>query len=188
VVLNAFHLGRPGVTPSKAIIPLQTIQRRILLIRGEKVIVDADLAAFYGVPTRRLNEQVKRNRARFPADFVFRLTTEEKKEVVANCDHLTNIKYSRRLPQVFTEHGVMMAATVLNSPKAVDVSVVIVRAFVELRRAMTERGELFQKLGQLERRLADHDKQILGLIHALKKLMGPEPIPKKRRIGFRTEE
>ncbi len=95
----------------KSIIPVEKIEKRILLIRGEKVIVDADLAEFYGVATKRLNEQVKRNKDRFPGDFMFRLSVEEKAEVVAKCDHLSKLKYSKALPNVFTEHGSIMAAT-----------------------------------------------------------------------------
>ena len=96
----------------KSVVPVGKIENRILLIRGEKVIVDADLAEFYGVSTKRLNEQVKRNKNRFPADFMFQLTQDEKSGVVANCDHLEKLKYSRALPFVFTEHGSIMAANV----------------------------------------------------------------------------
>ena len=99
---------------------------RIRLIRGEKVIIDSDLAEFYGVPTKRLNEQAKRNISRFPDDFMLQLSSEEKLEVVANCDHLKKLKYSRFLPYAFTEHGSIMAAGVLNTPRAIEVSVYIV--------------------------------------------------------------
>ena len=160
------------------------IENRILLIRGEKVIVDADLAQFYGVPTKRLNEQVKRNKARFPKDFMFQLSAEEKAELVANCDHLEKLKYSRNLPYAFTEHGAIMAASVLNSKRAVEVSVYIVRAFVKIRRMIAEHKELSRKIVQIEIHLADHDEQIIELIRAIKQLLKPEPPPKKRRIGF----
>ena len=166
------------------IVRVGTIQERILLIRGEKVIVDADMAEFYGVATRRLNEQVKRNRERFPEDFMFRLTAEEKAEVVANCDHLAKLKFSKAMPNVFTEHGAIMAASVLNSRRAVEVSVFVVRAFVKLRRVIAEHKELAQKIAQIERRLADHDQEILVLVRAIKDLMRPEPPPQRRRIGF----
>ena len=115
------------------IVPIGTIQSSILLIRGQKVILDADLAELYDVPTKRLNEQVKRNIDRFPPDFMFQLNLKEKEEVVANCDHLSRLKYSPSLPYAFTEHGAIMAASVLNSPRAVEISVYIVRAFVRLR-------------------------------------------------------
>ena len=168
----------------KAIVPVGKIEQRILLIRGEKVIVDADLAEFYGVPTKRLNEQVKRNKGRFPDDFMFQLLAEEKSEVVANCDHLSKLKYSTSLPYVFTEHGAIMAASVLNSPRAVDVSVFIVRAFVKLRRMIAENTELSRRIVQIERHLAEHDEQIIELVKAIKQLLKPDPLPKKRRIGY----
>ena len=168
----------------KAIVSVGKIEQRILLIRGEKVIVDADLSEFYGVPTKRLNEQVKRNKARFPEDFMFQLSAEEKSEVVANCDHLSKLKYSKALPYAFTEHGSIMAASVLNSQRAVEVSVFIVRAFVKLRRMIAENKELSKRIVQIERHLADHDEQIIELVKAIKQLLKPDPLPKKRRIGY----
>jgi len=168
----------------KAIVPVGKIEQRILFIRGEKVIVDADLAEFYGVPTKRLNEQVKRNKARFPEDFMFQLSLEEKSEVVANCDHLSKLKYSKSMPYAFTEHGAIMAASVLNSPRAVEVSVFIVRAFVKLRRMIAENKELSRRIVQIERHLADHDEHIIELVKAIKQLLKPDPLPKKRRIGY----
>jgi hypothetical protein len=123
---------------SKSIVKVGKIQQRILLIRGEKVIVDADLAEFYGVPTKVLNQAVRRNMDRFPADFMFQLNKNEKLEVVTNCDHLNKLKYSPVNPLVFTEHGALMAASILNSARAVEVSLFIVRAFVALRRAISE--------------------------------------------------
>ena len=170
----------------KAIVPVGKIEQRILLIRGEKVIIDADLAEFYGVPTKRLNEQVKRNKARFPNDFIFQLSGKEKAEVVANCDHLSKLKYSKTLPYAFTEHGSIMAASILNSKRAVEVSVYIVRAFVKIRRMIAEHKELSRKIVQIERHLADHDEQIIELIKAIKQLLKPEAPPKKRRIGFHS--
>jgi ORF6N domain len=172
----------------KAIVPVGKIEQRILLIRGEKVIIDADLAEFYGVPTKRLNEQVKRNKARFPDDFMFQLSTTEKAEVVANCDHLSKLKFSKTLPYAFTEHGSIMAASVLNSKRAVEVSVYIVRAFVKIRRMIAEHKELSRKIVQIERHLADHDEQIIELIKVIKQLLKPEAPPKKRRIGFHSDK
>lgn len=118
---------------SKALIPVERIHKTILLVRSEKVILDIDLASLYGVSTKRLNEQVKRNGRRFPDDFMFQLTADEKAEVVANCDHLRRLKFSPTLPYAFTEHGTIMAANVLNSERAVHASVEVVRAFVGLR-------------------------------------------------------
>lgn len=172
---------------SRALIRVGKIQQRILLIRGEKVIVDADLAEAYGVSTRVLNQAVRRNADRFPADFMFRLTREEKQEVVTNCDHLKNLRFSPVNPCAFTEHGAIMAASVLNSPRAIEVSVFVVRAFVQLRETIAGHKELARKIAQLERKLGDHDEQILVLFEAIKQLMDPEPPPKTRRIGFHTE-
>jgi hypothetical protein len=168
----------------KAIVPVGKIEQRILLIRGEKVIVDADLAEFYGVPTKRLNEQVKRNKDRFPDDFMFQLSAKEKSEAVANCDHLSRLKYSTALPYAFTEHGAIMAASVLNSQRAIEVSVFIVRAFVKLRKMIAENKELSRRIVQIERHLADHDDQIIELVKAIKQLLKPDPPPKNRRIGY----
>jgi len=168
----------------KSIVPVGKIENRILLIRGEKVIVDADLAEFYGVPTKRLNEQVKRNANRFPDDFMFQLTKNEKSEVVANCDHLENLKYSRSLPYAFTEHGAIMAASILNTPKAIEVSVFIVRAFIKLRQFISGQKDLQQKISRIEERLTGHDEQMVELVDLIKRLLDPDPPPKKRRIGF----
>ncbi len=172
------------MTSSKNSIQITKIEQRIFLIRGEKVVIDVDLAELFGVPTKRLNEQVKRNRDRFPEDFIFQLSADEKSEVVANCDHLSKLKFSKSLPYAFTEHGAIMAASVLNSTRAVEISVFIVRAFVKLRQAIAEHKELSQKMSRLENRLADHDQQILSLVKAIKQLINTEPLPKKRRIGF----
>jgi hypothetical protein len=169
---------------SKSVVPVGKIENRILLIKGEKVIIDADLAEFYGVPTKRLNEQVKRNKDRFPHDFMFQLSPDEKAEVVANCDHLENLKYSRALPYAFTEHGAIMAAGVLNTSRAIEVSVFIVRAFVEVRQMVAGHKDLQRKIAQIERRLTDQDEQIIELVNLIKQLLNPEPPPKKRRIGY----
>ena len=176
------------MSPSKAIVPVGKIEKRILLIRGEKVIVDADLAQFYGVPTKRLNEQVKRNKDRFPQDFMFRLSSEEKSELVANCDHLEILKYSKGLPYAFTEHGAIMAASVLKSQKAIEVSIYIVRAFVRIRRVISEHKEISSRIAEIEHHLADHDEQIIELIAAIKQLIKPDPPPRKRRIGFHADK
>lgn len=175
------------MSSSKAIVKVGRIQQRILLIRGVKIIIDADLAEVYGVPTRRLNEQVKRNRERFPEDFMFQLTADEKAEVIANCDQLEKLKFSKTLPFAFTEHGAIMAASVLNSPNAIEVSVFVVRAFVQLREIISGHRELARKIEQLERKLTNHDEQILVIVEAIKQLMDPKPPAKSRRIGFHTD-
>ena len=125
--------------------PLETL---ILTIRNQKVLVDADLASIYGVPTKRLNEAVKRNADRFPDDFLFRLTPAEKEEVVADCDHLTRLTFSPPLPHAFTEHGALMAANVLNSPEAVKMSVYVVRAFIKQRELLMAQADVLKKLAR----------------------------------------
>ena len=166
---------------------MQSVERiasRILVVRGLRVMIDADLAALYGVPTKRLNEQVKRNRARFPEDFVFRLTASETSKVVANCDHLAQLRFSSTLPFAFTEHGALMASAVLNTPRAVDVSVFVVRAFVRMREAIASHKELAKRLDNLERKLGTHDRSISHILDALRQLTQPPDTPKRRRIGF----
>ncbi len=163
-----------------SLIPVERIEHSILLIRGHKVMLDADLARLYGVTTKRLNEQVRRNRDRFPDDFMFRLTDAEKKEVVANCDHLKTLKFSPNLPYAFTEHGAVMLAAVLNSPVAVDVSIQIVKTFIRLREFLVSNKELAKKIEELEKK---YDTQFKIVFDAIRQLMSA-PEPKKKKIGF----
>ena len=151
-----------------AFIPVIRLEQSILLIRGQRVMLDADLAVLYGVTTRRLNEQVSRNRDRFPEDFMFRLTVGEKAEVVANCDHLRRLKFSAALPYAFTEHGAIMLASVLNSSRAVEASLLVVRTFVKLRETVATHRELARKMEELERRLEGHDGHIRTLVDAIR--------------------
>jgi hypothetical protein len=139
------------------------------------------------VTTKRLNEQIRRNQARFPEDFVFRLTPEEKSEVVANCDHLFKLKFSPALPLAFTEHGAIMAASVLNSPRATETSILVVRAFIRLREILITHKELAGKLEELERRIEAHDEQIVAIFEAIRALMSPSEKPRKK-IGFEVKE
>ena len=166
------------------IVPLVQIESRILEIRGQKVMIDADLADIYGVPTKALNQAVKRNLERFPRDFMFQLTKSEKEEVVTNCDHLTKLKFSPVLPNVFTEHGAIMAANVLNSPRAVEVSVYVVRAFVRLREMIASNKDFSRKLDELEKK---YDAQFRVVFDAIRSLMA-QPEAKKRKIGFKGGE
>lgn len=175
-------------TPAAAVVPVEHVESFILVLRGQRVMIDADLARLYGVTTKRLNEQVKRNVARFPAEFMFRLNRSEKSDVVANCDHLRALKFSPQLPYAFTEHGAIMAATVLNSPKAVKVSVLVVRAFVRLRKLLATHHELAAKLDELESKLKDHDQQIMTLMEAIRELLDGPEATSKPPIGFVTEE
>ena len=164
------------------------IARRIMVIRGPRVLLDADLARIYGVTTKRLNEQVKRNARRFPEEFVFRLTGAEKTEVVANCDHLRKLRFAKGLPYAFTEYGAIRAANVLSSETAIELGVHVIRAFVELRRWLGSQTALAAKFAELETRVGTHDEQISGIIEALRQLTAsPEP-DHGRRIGFHREE
>lgn len=146
-------------------------------------MLDADLAEIYGVTTRRLNEQLRRNRGRFPDDFSFQLTLEEKAEVVAKCDHLSTLKFSPVLPRVFTEHGAIMAASVLNSQRAIEASVFVVRAFVKMRETLATHVRLARRLDALERKYDAHDVQIKTVFDAIRALMQPREAV-RRRIGF----
>ena len=185
----------PAAT-SPALLP--RIESRIVVLRGLRLMIDADLAALYGVTTKRLNEQVKRNADRFPGDFMFKLTPDEKAEVVANCDHLAKLKFSKVLPFAFTEHGAIQAANVLASPQAVEMGIFVVRAFVRMRELATVHADLAKRLAELEQKTESltltHDTfsrntraQLRQLIEAVNQLMAP-PDPPKRPIGFVTPE
>lgn len=156
------------------------VEKRILLIRAQKVMLDADLAPVYGVTTKRLREQVRRNLARFPQDFMFQLSKEELLELAANCGHLSKLKFSRSLPYAFTEHGTIMLASVLNSKIAVQASVQVVRAFVRLREILSTHKDLARKLEELEKK---YDSQFRVVFDAIRQLMSPPPT-RSKRIGF----
>ena len=177
---------------SKAAVPVDGIARAILVLRGHKVLLDSELAALYGVETRALNQAVKRNLERFPEDFRFQLTASEaaasrSQSVTLKPGRGQNIKF---LPYAFTEHGAIMAATVLNSPRAVEMSIYVVRAFVQLRELLASNKELARRLDQLEARiekkLATHDDAITAMLSAIRELMHP-PAPKRRGIGFTAD-
>lgn len=173
---------------------LVAIEGRILCIRSQRVIIDADLASLYGVPTKRLNEQVKRNADRFPSDFMFSLSTEEKAEVVANCDHLSKLKYAKALPFVFTEHGAIQAANVLGSPQAIQMGVYVVRTFVRLRQMLVSDEAAAKRFNELEAQLAalltgqenfegKTERQFQQIFEILRGLT-TQPQSRKRPIGF----
>ena len=169
--------------------PIELIEDIILTLRGQRVMLDRDLAALYGVTTKVFNQAVKRNESKFPSDFRFQLTQEEKQEVVTNCDHLKTLKYSPVLPHAFTEHGALMAANVLNSDQANSISVYIVRAFVRLRETILGNSKLAVKMMEVEKRLDRHDETINALVNAIECLLDePEESVKKRRMGFAVEE
>lgn len=174
------------------IIPHEVIEQRIYFIRDQKVMLDVHLAQLYGVPTKSLNLAVKRNPNRFPTDFVFQLTQEEFREVETALrfqfeTSKTGRGGRRYLPYAFTEHGAIMLASVLNSPRAIEASLYVVRAFVKLRTLLATHKELAQKLNELERKTAQHDADIHAIVKALRQLMTP-PAKPKRRIGFRVGE
>ncbi len=192
-------MGTPGhekqsisVAKSKTRVAVQEITRYILILRGHKVLLDAELAALYGVSTKRLNEQVRRNRERFPTDFKFQLTAQEAAALRSQFATLKSGRGQHRKyrPYVFTEHGAIMAASVLNSPRAVEMSVYIVRAFVQLREMLASNQELAKRLDQLEARiqkkLTIHDEAIAAILSAIRELMNP-PSTKRRGIGFTAD-
>lgn len=167
----------------KLFIATANIESKILLIRGQKAMLDADLAELYGVETRALNQALKRNVERFPEDFAFQLTAEESANLISQ-----NVTSSwggrRKLPYVFTEHGALMLGNVLKSERAVEVSLMVVRAFIRMRELVEGNKELAQKLNQLERKVGAHDKAIAEIINAIRQLMAPSDPNKKRPIGF----
>ena len=151
------------------------------MIRGKKVMLDRDLAFLYRVATKRLNEQVKRNMKRFPEDFMFKLTKREKNELVAICDRFNPLKHSTTFPYAFTEQGIAMLSSVLNSDRAISVNIQIMRAFIQLKRMLLTNAGLRHKIEEMERK---YDSQFKVVFTALKKLLEPPLIEKKRKIGF----
>ncbi len=167
-----------------SIVPVEIIEQRIFLLRGEKVMIDRHLAELYGVDTRTLNQAVKRNIERFPDGFMFQLTNEEREEVITNCDNLAPLRFARTLPYAFTEQGVAMLSSVLKSKRAIQVNIQIMKTFVALRQMFADNKELSKRLDELERK---YDTQFKVIFDALRQLMKP-PEPPKRRIGFAVEE
>ena len=192
--VSGLKVGAGAIATSASAVAVEAIASRILTLRGQRIIVDADLAALYGVPTKRLNEQVRRNLTRFPADFMFMLEAAEWESLRSQIATLKPGRGQHRkyLPYAFTEHGAIMAATVLNSPHAVDVSVYVVRAFVQLRELLSGHKELARRLDELEARMArklmTQDQAIAGILDAIRQLMAPPESAKKRPIGFVSDE
>ena len=183
-----------NVKPAATLAP--RIEGRIQVIRSLRVMVDADLAELYGVPTKALNQAVKRNAGRFPPDFMFQLDAAEKAEVVTNCDHLSKLKFSRALPFAFTEYGAVALANILASAQAVEMGIYVVRAFVQLREALSTNADVAKRLADLEMKTErlelSHDSfsrntrlQLRQLLDAVRELTAP-PNPPKRPIGFVT--
>ena len=166
---------------------IDDIRSRIYIIRGVQVMLDRDLAELYDVSTKALNQAVKRNIQRFPEDFRFQITDGEKNELVTNCDRFKRLKHSSTLPYAFTEQGVAMLSSVLNSDRAIEVNIAIMRAFVKLRQILATHKDLARKLSELEDHLKDHDEQIQVIFEAIKQLMVPEEKSLKR-IGFNVNK
>lgn len=166
----------------------ESIASRILLLRGQRVMLDADLAELYGVPTKALNQAVRRNSRRFPPDFMFQLTTLEKREVVTNCDHLARLKFARTLPFAFTEHGSIQASNVLNTGQAIEMGIYVVRAFLHLRELVAAHDGLAARLDELAALVAcGHEStraELKAMVDVLRQLARPAEAPAKRPIGF----
>ena len=171
---------------SKEIVSIEHVARSIFVIRGQKVMLDFDLAALYGVPSGHLNRAVKRNIGRFPIDFMFQLSVEEARNLKCQFG-ISSWGGRRSLPYAFTEQGVAMLSSVLKSERAVKVNIAIMRAFVKLREALETNRELARKFSELEKRVGEHDEEITAIIEAIRQLMAP---PKKphREIGFHVRE
>lgn len=176
-----------AMTESSPPAKLVKVESAIHLVRGQRVMLDSDLAKIYGVSTMRLNEQLRRNKKRFPSDFAFQLTREEFKNLISQSAISRSHGGRRKVPWAFTEHGAIMLASVLNSAVAVEASVRVVRAFVRLREIISANAELAGKFAQLERRLDTHDEAIAQLFAAIRRLLAPVPA-KKREIGFHVRE
>jgi hypothetical protein len=172
---------------STAIIPIERIAQAIFVIRGQKVMLSQDLAALYGVAVKALNQAVKRHAARFPADFVFQLTSDEFDNLKSQIVTSSWGGIRRALPYAFTEQDVAMLPSVLNSERAVKVNIAIMRAFVKLRRILETSRDLARKFSDLERRVEKHDEEIAGIIEAIRQLMAPAEKP-RREIGFHVRE
>ena len=169
------------------LVPLERIESRIFVLRGHRVMLDRDLAGLYGVATRVLNQAVKRNKDRFPEDFMFRLTKEESSLVLASRSQTVTLKRGQNIkyaPHVFTEHGAVMLANVLRSRVAIRASIQVVRAFVHLRQMLASHDDLARKIDAIERCVGRHDVELQEVLRILRKLLEPPPVPPKRPLGF----
>ena len=169
------------MTEGSLIVAQDGIESKILFIRGTRVILDRDLANLYGVQTKALNQAVRRNPARFPSDFMFQLSAPEKKKVVTDCDHLRSLKFSPQRPHAFTEQGVAMLSSVLNSERAIRVSIQIMRTFTKLRQLMATHADLRRKIEEMEQK---YDRQFVVIFEAIKKLLEPTEEKPRPKIGF----
>jgi len=176
----------------QSLIPTEIIERKIYLIRGTKVMLDSDIAELYGVSVKRLNEQVKRNPKRFPPDFMFQLSINENKRLISIRSQIATLKrgqHRKYLSYVFTEHGVTMLASVLNSEKAVEISVYVVRAFIKLREMLATHKNLIKEFEKIKRVQKTHGQHIINILNVISQLLNPPvPEPPKEPLGFRERK
>ena len=170
-------------------VPDEVIIEKIMVVRNKKVMIDRDLALLYGVTTKRLNEQVKRNSKRFPDDFIFQVTAKEKEQLILTFEHLDSLKYSAALPYVFTEHGAVMLASVLNSDQAISVNIQIVRVFTQIRQTLADNTELRLEIEKIKNKLDNHGKNIELVFQYLDELLErkEKPNPPRKRIGYKPD-
>ncbi len=172
-----------------SLIPIEIIENKIYLIRGAKVMLDSDLANLYGVSIKRLNEQVKRNLKRFPSDFMFQLNEKENKKLLSIRSQIATFKrgqHRKYLPHVFTEHGVTMLASVLNSERAVEISIYVVRAFIKIREMLATHKNLIKEFEKMKRTQKEHSQHIINILNVIRQLIDPpEPKVPKEPMGFR---
>jgi hypothetical protein len=170
-------------------IPDEVVINKIYNIRGKKVMIDSDLAELYGVPTKRLNEQVKRNSKRFPGDFMFQLTADEKQWLIDNIPTLNKLKFSPNLPLAFTEHGAVMLASVLNSDRAIEVNIQIVRIYTKMRELILTHKDLLIEMEEIRKKIAGQDQRIDLVFDYLTQFITQQEDPKPRKqIGFKPKK
>jgi hypothetical protein len=180
-----------AATPSTSIVPIERVANKIYLIRGQKVMLDRDLAELYHVPTSALNQAVKRNTDRFPEDFMFQLTRAEVAAILSSRSQIVTLKRGQNIkyaPTVFTEHGVAMLSSVLKSPRAVQMNILIIRAFVKIRELLASHKDLAERVEKLEASQENHASVITLLAEEIDRLKEPLPVPPTGRIGFNTED
>lgn len=178
-----------GNAPTLVEIPDEVIMDKIMVLRNKKVMIDRDLAELYGVTTKRLNEQVKRNSKRFPDDFMFQVTAAEKEQLINMFAHLNGLKYSPVLPYAFTEHGAVMLASILNSDQAIAVNIQVVRVFTQIRQMLTDNTELRLEIEKIKNKLDNQDKNIELVFQYLDELLEQKekPNPPRKRIGYKPD-
>jgi len=188
VVANCDHLLKHDEMTKEVNvkIPDEAIINKIIVIRDYKVMIDKDLAELYGITTKRLNEQVKRNISRFPKDFMFQVTTSEKEKIIVQFDHLASLKFSPTLPYVFTEHGAVMLASIINSKKAIEVNIQVVRVFIQMRQSLADNTELRLLVEELRKKTDNNTKNIEVVFQYFDELLDKKDKVKPRtQIGYK---